>query len=382
MKIKSATLISLVAVFVLTAIIATTLLKNKKEIDQRNTPVDRSNVPVAVSVASVLFDSLPENILFPATLKAFEESNICSQTSGILSKLSIELGQQVQQGKVVGKIDTRILEINLKNALVNLETAKVNKQSTANNLKKLEEEYLRAKDLFENQAGLEVNMINAKYAFDNAKLSFDNATNSYENALIQIELTKQQIANADIIAPLGGTISTKNLKIGEYVNPGTIIATITNIGSMKASVFVDQQVVYKLKIGQESILTSSFMPNKKFSGTIIYISPKSDANHNYQVDLLLKNTDVALKAGTDMMARFGSSETGNVLQIPKNALVAEKDEAFVYVVEDNKAIGKPIKIGNILNGKVAVLSGLKEGEKVITNGQINVKEGSNVIIVN
>jgi len=124
------------------------------------------------------------------------------------------------------------------------------------------------------------------------------------------------------------------------------------------------------------------MPNKKFSGTIIYISPKSDANHNYQVDLLLKNTDVALKAGTDMMARFGSSETGNVMQIPKNALVAEKDEAFVYVVEDNKAIGKPIKIGNILNGKVAVLSGLKEGEKVITNGQINVKEGSNVIIVN
>jgi RND family efflux transporter MFP subunit len=382
MKISRATLISLVAVFVLVAIIAITLIKNKNEIDKSNTPVDRSNVPVAVSVASVSFDNMNESILFPATLKAFDESNIYSQTSGILSSLSIELGQYVQQGKVVGKIDTRILEINLKNAMVNLETAKVNKQSAANNLKKLEEEYIRAKELFENQAGLEVNMINAKYAFDNAKLSSDNANNSYENALVQIELTKQQIANTNIVAPLSGTISSKNLKRGEYVNPGAIIASITNIGSLKTSVFVDQSVVYRLKVGQQSFLTSSFMPDRRFSSNIIYISPKADANHNYQVDLLLKNTDVALKAGTDMMASFGGSERGNVLQMPKNALVVEKDEAFVYVVENNTAVGKPIKIGSILNGKVEVLSGLKEGDKVITNGQINVKEGSKVTVVN
>lgn len=382
MKISRATLISLVAVFLLVAIIATTLMNNKKEIDKSNTPVDRSNVPVAVSVSSVSFDNMEERIQYPATLKAFDESNISSQTSGILSSLSIELGQHVQQGEVVGKIDTRILEINLKNALVNLETAKVNKLSAANNLKKLEEEYIRAKELFENQAGLEVNMINAKYAFDNAKLSSDNANNSYENALVQIELTKQQIANTNIVAPLSGTISSKNIKKGEFVNPGAVIASITNISSMKASVFVDQSVVYKLKVGQSSILTSSFMPDKIFKGTIIYISPKADANHNYQVDLLLKNTNVALKAGTDMMASFESSETGNVLQIPKNALVAEKDEAFVYVVENNKAVGKPIKIGNILNGKVKVLSGLKEGDRVITNGQINIKEGSNVTVLN
>ena len=124
------------------------------------------------------------------------------------------------------------------------------------------------------------------------------------------------------------------------------------------------------------------MPDKIFRGTVIYISPKADANHNYQVDLLLKNTDIALKAGTDMMASFESSKTGNVLQIPKNALVAEKDEAFVYVVENDKAVGKSIKTGNIVNGKVEVLSGLKEGDKVITNGQINIKEGSNVTILN
>ncbi|NJN35137.1 MAG: efflux RND transporter periplasmic adaptor subunit [Saprospiraceae bacterium] len=325
---------------------------------------------------------MSESIQYPATLKAFDESNIYSQTTGILSSLNIELGQYVKQGQVVGKIDTRILEINLKNAMVNLETTLVNKQSAANNLKKLDEDYVRAKNLFENQAGLEVNMINAKYAYDNAKLSFENTKNSYENALVQIELTKQQIANANIVAPLSGTISAKNIKRGEYINPGVIIASITNISNVKATVFVEQSVVYKLKLNQTSILTSSFMPNRRFSGTIIYISPKADANHNYQVDLLLKNTDVALKAGTDMMASFGSSETGNVLQIPKNALVAEKDEFFVYVIENNQAVGKPIQIGNILNGKVEVLSGLKEGDNVITNGQINIKEGSIVTVLN
>jgi multidrug efflux pump subunit AcrA (membrane-fusion protein) len=98
--------------------------------------------------------------------------------------------------------------------------------------------------------------------------------------------------------------------------------------------------------------------------------------------LLTNNEGVSLKAGTDMFASFGTSKKENVLQIPKTALVLDHAEPFVYVLEQGKAVGKIIKIGLTLYDKVEVLSGLNEGEKVITNGQINIKEGSNVAVLN
>jgi membrane fusion protein, multidrug efflux system len=383
MKNTMSRIIGILAALGVVAAIGFTLFKNKKEIDQNNTPLDRSNAAVAVSVASVTFGSLDENALFPATLKAFDEANISAQTSGIVSSLRLELGQQVSKGQTVGKIDTRLQEINLKTAEINLKTVETNKKSAEINLNKLAADYERAKELYENKAGLEVNMINAKNAYDNAKSTLENAKNSYDNAAVQIELIKQQIANANIIAPLGGTISAKNIKQGEFTNPGVVIASITNIGNLKASVFVEQSKVYQLKLGQVGVLTSSFFPNKNFTGKIIFISPKADANHNYQVDLLLTNTEgVSLKAGTDMFASFNIAKKASVLQIPKIALVLDHAEPFVYVLEQGKAVGKTIKTGAILYDKVEVLSGLKAGEKVVTNGQINIKEGSNIAVLN
>lgn len=380
---KMSKIIAFIAVIGVAAVIGFTLFKNKQEIDKNNTPVDRSNKAVAVSVASVAFGSLEENTLFPATLKAFDEANISAQTSGIVSSLNLELGQQVRKGQTVGKIDTRLQEINLKIAEINLKTVETNKKSAEINLNKLAADYERAEELYENKAGLEVNMINAKNAYDNAKNTLENAKNSYDNATAQIELIKQQIANASIITPLSGTISAKNIKQCEFTNPGVVIASITNIGNLKASVFVEQSKVYQLKMGQAGVLTSSFFPDKNFSGKIVFISPKADANHNYQVDLLLTNTEgVSLKAGTDMFASFNTAKKASVLQIPKTALVLDHAEPFVYVLEQGKAVGKTIKTGAMLYDKVEVLSGLKEGEKVITNGQINIKEGSNVAVLN
>ncbi len=377
---KMSKIIGFIAALGIAAAIGFTLFKNKKEIDKNNTPVDRSNAAVAVSVASVAFGSLDEHALFPATLKAFDEANISAQTSGIISSLNLEL---VSKGQTVGKIDTRLQEYNLKSAEINLKTVEANKKSAEINLSKLSADYERAKELYENKAGLEVNMINAKNAYDNAKNTLENANNSYDNAAVQIELIKQQITNAQIIAPLSGTISAKNIKQGEFTNPGVVIASITNIGNLKASVFVEQDKVYQLKLGQTGVLTSSFFPNKNFTAKIIFISPKADANHNYQVDLLLTHTEgVSLKAGTDMFARFNTSKKASVLQIPKTALVLDHAEPFVYVLEQGKAVGKTIKIGAVLYDKVEVLSGLNEGEKVITNGQINIKEGSNIAVLN
>ncbi len=358
------------AAFVIAIIVSIVwvLANNKAKIDEANQPVDRTNIPVTVNVSKALVEPLNLNVKYPALVKPFDEANIYAQTAGLISSLNIDLGKHVSKGQTIGKIDTRILELNLKKSQVALQTAEINKT-------KYWDDYQRAKDLFENKAGLETNMLTAKN-------NYDNSINTVENAKIEISFMKQQIANSAIVAPLSGTVSEHTIKQGEFINPGTSIAKVSNINSLKTTVFVDQQTVYLLKLGQVASISSSIFGETEFSGKIIYISPVADNNHNFQVDLLItKSNQIALKGGTDVEVSFNTISHPNALQIPKSALLTDAKLPYVYVAENGKAVTKNIKTGIVRDDKVQVLSGLQEGEIVITAGQINLTQGSNISII-
>lgn len=357
---------TVVALIILSIIIV--LAGNKKKIDDAKKPVDRSRLPVAVSVAQASVALLGANTQYPALIQPLDEAQLYAQTSGIIATLHIQLGKQVKKGQILGRLDTRILEINLKNARISQQAAAVNRD-------KLAEDYNRSIDLYQNKAGLEVNMLTAKN-------NYQNALNTYENSLVQIDLIRQQIANANIVAPLSGTISMHKVKQGEFVNPGTAVASIADISKVKATVFVDQQMSYKLGLGDQALVTAPLFANQTFSGTVVFISPVADANHNYQVDLLIAQTrNVALRGGTDVQVSFQAIAQKEALQVPKSAILTDTKEPYVFVSQDGKAIIKKVRTGLAQNDMVEILAGLKPGEQVITSGQINLKEGSIINIL-
>lgn len=380
-KIKKAAYILIV--FVCIAAITLTLIKNKSKIDKAAKVTDRSAIPVAVNTATVKNGDMNISNQYPATVKAFDEANISSQISGQISHLNIELGQKVKAGEVLGSVDTSILSLNLQANEINLQTAKNNKDIAEINVQKLKQDYERAKYLYEHNAAQEINMINSKNAYDNATASLENATTGYNAVLTQISLTKQQIANSRIISPLNGTISSKNIKPGEFAAAGAIIATVTDVNTLKTTAYVEQATAYTLRLGQNAFITSPVFGNDQLTGKIIFINPKADANHNFQVDLLVVQNPagIPLKAGTDAQVSFNIINKKSVLIIPKAALVTDREEPFVYVIEDGKAKGKEIQIGSVINDKVEVLSGLQENEQVVTSGQINLHEGSKVSVI-
>ncbi|WP_130857963.1 efflux RND transporter periplasmic adaptor subunit [Olivibacter jilunii] len=345
------------------------LANNKEALNKANTPVDRSNVPVAVKVSNVEIQPLEINVNYPATLQPSDEVKLYAQASGIISSLNLGLGQKVGKGQVLGKLDTRILEINLQEASTSFKAASLNAA-------KLLDDYTRARDLYEHKAGLEVNMLAAKN-------SYENALSSQENAQQNIALIQQQIANSNIVAPVSGIVSAHNVKQGEFINPGTPLATITNINTLKATVFVDQNTAYQLSLGQLAQISSTLFKERKFQGKVIYISPVADINHNYQIDLMITDKGgIELKGGTDVHVAFQTIARKKVLQIPKSSLMTDASEPYVYVVENGRAMTKQVKVGVSMEDRVEVLSGLIKGEQVVTAGQINLKEGNIVNIIN
>lgn len=343
-------IIVITVLFVLFATVGFVLSKNKKAIDAKNVSVDRSHIPVAVTVAKVLKQSVAGSLELPATVEPSKKANISATTSGIISSLNIVLGSSVKMGQVIGSVDTRQQQITLNDA--------------KDALAKAQHDYQLNKELFEGNAGTGQNV--------------KDAARTVESARFKLMQLTQQLGDAKIKAPISGIIVTKNGEVGEYANPGTAIATVVDVYNLKAVVFVSEKDVYKLKLNQGAVITADALQGKRFNGKVSFISPVGDDNHNYRVELSVNNSSAVLKAGTYIKINFDLGSESPVLQIPKIALVEGTKNPFVYIVNGAKAQVRKIAVGREFGENLEVLDGLEEGDEVVVSGQINLAEGSNV----
>ena len=352
MKKKITIVLIIVAVL---ALIGVRLATNKKKLNQQNKVVDRSAISIPVTTTNAFTGVVSGKFSVPAIVEPYNSANISINASGKLKTLDIDLGTAVSKGQILGSVDNSVKYINLESSQLLVD--------------KYEVDFKRIKDLYEGKAATEVDFNNAKYNFENAKT--------------QVALIKQQIADGNVVAPISGTVTKKNVEEGEFVNLGTAIATVVDISKLQSFVMVSEKNVYSLKKGMQVVIHTDVYPDKLFKGTIKYISPNGDESHNYQVGITVDNDrNVSLKGGTFILVDFDIRNSNSALQIPKVALVEGIKNPYVYVVSNKKPLVKKLVLGRDLGENIEVLGGLSEGEQVITSGQINISENSTIEVVN
>ena len=343
-------IIVITILLLLFASIGYVLSKNKKEIDQKNVAVDRTNIPVAVTVIKLEKQTVERNLEVPATVEPSKKANISAVTSGTITSLNIVLGSKVNAGQVIGAVDTRQQQINLSDAKDALNKAQL--------------DYQLNKELYEGNAG--------------TGQSVKDAKRTMESARFKLSQLSQQLGDAKIKAPISGIIVTKTAEVGEYAGPGAVVATVVNVYNLKAVVFINEKDVYKLHLNQSAVISAEALEGKDFNAKVNFISPVSDENHNYRVELIVNNQSGVLKAGTYIKVNFNLGSESLVLQIPKIALVEGIKNPFVYIAKGDKAEVRKITVGREFGENVEVLSGLNEGDEVVVSGQINLTNNSKI----
>lgn len=342
------------AVIVIVGLIAWRLASNKHTLDAKKKPALVGATSIPVNVDTVTIATVNEELVKTGTLLPWQEANITATTSGTLQSVSFNLGSVVGKGSIVALIDSRTLQLRL-------QAAQLQQQ-------KFNTDYNRYKVLLAGEATTETNLQEIKF-------NLDNANN-------QIEQIRKQIADNQIKAPIGGQIVAKNVEGGEFVNPGTTIGKVVDISRLKVDVLVGESDAYTLKNGQNIKVTTDLYPGKVFTGSIIFISQQADAAHNFQVQVQLANPSGApLKAGSFVNVDFIQSASQPGIQIPRSALAESLQKPFVYVVENGKSIRRDVTVGRDLGDKIEILSGLKQGELIVVNGQINLANGSAVQVI-
>lgn len=344
-----------VGVLALIGLIAFRLVSNKKAIEKDKQATTQFQTTPVVQVQPATYQKVDQTMALLGTVAARNEGKIIAEKGGKLQNFQLQLGSYVRRGQQVGFVQDPVQQVTIQNNQTNVDNAR--------------REMERYERLYKGGAVTQE--------------AYQKFKDQYESTLIGLKQQKQVLGNGAVIVPISGTVFDKKVQNGEFVTPGTVLASVIDMSQLKLVVNVPEQAVYQLKIGDKANITSQAYPGVTFTGTVHYISPKGDDLHNYPVELyIVNNAKNPLKAGTFASANFRFKNGINGLFIPRRALVGGADSASVYVVEQNKAHLRRIKLGQDNGDQYQVLSGLQAGENVVINGQLNLSDGVTVSVSN
>lgn len=186
---------------------------------------------------------------------------------------------------------------------------------------------------------------------------------------------------APVESPLSGVVGRVYVDIGANVNPQTPVALVVDMNKVKIDLDIPQKFLPRVSLGQEAKINVDAYPEEEFSGQITKVSPVLDlSTRAAPVEILIENSRHQLKSGMFAKVRLIIEEKKNVPVILKEAIIGKEPDTYVYVIENQKALLRKIKLGLREGPYLAVEEGLKEEDLVVIMGQQRLREGSLVSV--
>lgn len=353
MKIKGSRIIA-VAVLVLAIVLVVLKLKsNKQEFQNEVAFAQRKidNIPVAIE--TVKKGILSENVVASGTLEASDVLNLVSETQGKIIKIYKEKGDRVSAGDVIAKVDDEVIAANVLTAEANYE--------------QFEKDIARLTRLSEENAVTKRDLEQAGIGLKKAKADLITARKAFSNTSIK--------------SPISGYINNDFITVGQLLGGGSPVCEIVNNNKLKLNIKISEREVYKIKTGQPVAVRLTVFPDKQFTGRITSIAEKADAVMKFNVEITLDNdVNAHLKSGLYAEAELPVTNEEKLI-ISKSCIVESMESPVVYVAQNGKALKRNLVVGQSNDKQVEVLSGLSDGDQVIVSGQMNLKDGDDIKII-
>ncbi|MDP4281577.1 MAG: efflux RND transporter periplasmic adaptor subunit [Bacteroidota bacterium] len=284
-----------------------------------------------------------------------ENIGVSPQTVGVVTHILVTEGDFVKKGHVLAELDADVLKRSLKE----LET----QLNFATDL------YQKQKNLWDQKIGSEVQYLTAK--------------NNMEALQNKIATVNDQIKMSSIISPIDGTVEEIPIKVGQMASAGVPAFRIINFSKAKAVAEVGESYSSSIKTGDE---VKIFLPDlnvehtEKVTFSSKYINP---TNRTFTVEAALPSDNEVYRANMIAVVRIRDYSKSSVIAVPQNFIQSSKNEGdyiFLAKEENGKKVARKafIKPGITYNGLTEILSGLNEGDLLITSGYKDIYEGQSI----
>ncbi|RLC51941.1 MAG: efflux RND transporter periplasmic adaptor subunit [Candidatus Cloacimonadota bacterium] len=332
----------------------------------KNFREDLEKIKIPVIVEKVVPRDLEKYIEISGKLEGFTDITMRSEVQGKITEVNKILGDWIAAGEQIGRIDNKDYEIQLKQAEAAVLAAEASYETAQLSLQS-------AENLFKTKSISQAEFAGAKSAEKNALAGLNAAKAGLEKA-------KKAFDNSRFIAPVSGYITNLPIKTGETISPGQIVCNIVNSQKLLIKTGVGEEDITKLKNGQKAIIKikGKQVATGKIRGLGISPLPNSSL---YPVEIELENPQGKLFPGTVVEVQILSKKYKNVLFTSLNNILQEYDNYFVFTIDDkNVAVKKKVSLGQKVEENVIIESGLKFGDKLVTEGAESLENGSKVEI--
>jgi len=226
-----------------------------------------------------------------------------------------------------------------------------------------------------------------------SKQTVDTDAANLKNLTAQVAQQAAIVQKKTIVAPFTGRLGINLVNPGQYINRGDAIVMLQTLDPIYVDFYVPQQALSKLKVGISVNVTLDAFPDKIFTGKVTTINPGvDDTTRNVEVEATIANPKAELAPGMFVTVQAVTGASLKYITLPQSVVTFNPYGEIVFVVrktgKDWK--GKPtqiatqafVKTGDTLGDKIAILSGLKDGDVVVTSGQLKLKNNSEVTIDN
>ena len=308
-------------------------------------------VPVAVVEAQPR--DLERTVTVTGPVEPIRTVSVNAQTAGTVLKVLVEEGDRVRGGQLMAELDARETAAQLERARAILTNA--------------EAAYQRAQRL---QAGGLV-----------TDADLDAARSAFEIAKADVELWGARLAFSRISAPVSGVVTAKHVERGSAVSTNEAMFEIADDSLLVVRVRVSELDVVHLEPGMPVMLRLDAYPDAQIRGRIRRVFPSADAaSRLVPVEVVLGRTPAGVEARPGFLARveFALAGREDVLAVPASAVGVSESGPYVYVVEADTLVRRPVSTGMTATGWIEVTEGLESGERVVSSGHVNLRQGTSV----
>lgn len=313
--------------------------------------------PVTIAAATARSETWNTYLEAVGTLRSVHGVDLTSETSGEITAIEFTSGDTVQTGQLLLVLNDDVEQAARLNEIASLELAEI---------------------LFERDAKLVKQQSIPQSQYDRSKADLARAR-------AQLAETEARIRNKRIHAPFAGTIGIRRVDVGDYISPGTMIATLQDQSQLEVDFTLPDRYTPMLHPGLPIVLRVNAFPNRSFAAELVALDSRVDPGTR---NLLLRARileSAGLLPGMFAILSIDLQQNRDIVTVPETAITYSLQGNTVFVLReteggDTTAVSRVVDVGETRKGRTAVLSGLAPGERVATVGQNKLYRGVRVIV--
>jgi len=358
--------------------------------------------PVAVATSAVESRSIDRYLRVTGSIVADAQAEVSAETAGRVIETPVERGSRVGQGALLVRIspsetsaqlqeaDANAAQIEAKLGLVAGQpfdrTRVPDVMNAKASLDLADAEFKRMQTLVEQKVISQSEFDQRRTQLEAARQSYQTAQNAAEQsyrsldaARARVVLARKAVADTAVKAPIAGLVVERLVSVGDYVTRGQRVATVVRVDPLRVVLTVPEQHVSLIKVGQQVRLAVDAYPGEEFAATIRFISPALRTDQRaLTVEAVASNPDGRLKPGLFATALVRQPDAAAALLVPDAAVETVAGTSRVYVVKDNRVEERIVTLGEKVDAKVEIRTGISKGETVASEPKGRLADGQQV----